>query len=64
MLLINIFFYTKDKYNKRKRSTSGGGGSGGGSGGGGERGKKDPVKQMLEQLQKFIPHIGTGTTIE
>lgn len=37
----------EDKYNKRKRSTSGG-----------DKGKKDPVKQMLEQLQKFIPHIG------
>lgn len=42
----------EDKYNKRKRSTSGGGNNSG------ERGKKDPVKQMLEQLQKFIPHIG------
>jgi len=37
----------EDKYNKRKRSTSGG-----------DRSKKDPVKQMLEQLQKYIPHIG------
>jgi len=36
----------EDKYQKRKRSTSGG-----------ER-KKDPMKEMLEQLQKYIPHIG------
>ncbi len=42
-----ILFPWQDKYNKRKRSTSGG-----------DRGKKDPVKQMLEQLQKYIPHIG------
>merc|ERR1719383_1223740 len=37
----------EDKYNKRKRSTSDG-----------ERGKKDPIKSMLEQLQSHIPHIG------
>lgn len=36
----------EEKYQKRKRSTSGG-----------EK-KKDPMKEMLEQLQKFIPHIG------
>jgi len=36
----------EDKYQKRKRSTSGG-----------EK-KKDPMKEMLEQLQKYIPHIG------
>ena len=37
----------EDKYNKRKRSTSGGEGR-----------RKDPMKQMLEQLQESIPHIG------
>jgi len=38
----------EDKYNKRKRSTSGGDGAR----------RKDPMKQMLEQLQQSIPHIG------
>lgn len=39
----------EDKYNKRKRS---------GSGAEKEGRKRDPMKDMLEQLQKFIPHIG------
>lgn len=39
----------EDKYQKRKRSTSGGEREGR---------KKDPMKDMLEQLQKYIPHIG------
>jgi len=36
----------EDKYQKRKRSTSDGSKN------------KDPIKQMLEQLQSKIPHIG------
>jgi len=39
----------EDKYTKRKRSTSGAEKEGR---------KKDPMKDMLEQLQKYIPHIG------
>jgi len=40
----------EDKYNKsRKRSTLSGPG---------DKGKRDPIKGMLEELQSIIPHIG------
>ena len=39
----------EDKYNKRKRDAAAS-----------DRGRRDPIKNMLEELQSIIPHIGTA----
>ena len=41
----------EDKYNKRKRPGEGGR-------------SKDPIKQMLDELQSKLPHIGNIFIIE
>ena len=44
----------EDKYNKRKRQ----GADNERKDSGGPGGRRDPIKNMLEQLQTSIPHIG------